>query len=166
MKSLGSSHQYSRTSFKTSTRLQESALMTLAQTHHFPCRIIGTKCLFDPVRSSRRPNVWHKLTFLTQILEKSLCSLSAPSPTELKLLRRVCLLDNLFFRPYLKYHRRSHNRVSSMDSDPSRPASQPDVSRSNLQICTSREDGGSFSFSDLDPVQEATEGQEEPEDKK
>jgi len=69
-------------------------------------------------------------------------------------------------RPYLKYHRRSHNRVSSMDSDPSRPASQPDVSRSNLQICTSREDGGSFSFSDLDPVQEATEGQEEPEDKK
>ena len=69
-------------------------------------------------------------------------------------------------RPYLKYHRRSNNRVSSMDSDPSRNASQPDVSKSNLQICTSREDGGSFSFSDLDPVQEATEGQEEPEEKK
>ena len=72
----------------------------------------------------------------------------------------------MFSRPYLKYHRRSNNRVSSMDSDPSRPASQPDVSKSNLQICTSKEDGGSFSFSDLDPVQEDTEGQEEPEEKK
>jgi len=69
-------------------------------------------------------------------------------------------------RPYLKYHRRSNNRVSSMDSDHSRPASQPDVSKSNLQICTSKEEGGSFSFSDLDPVQEDTEGQEEPEEKK
>ena len=71
-----------------------------------------------------------------------------------------------FSRPYLKYHRRSNNRVSSMDSDHSRPASQPDVSKSNLQICTSKEEGGSFSFSDLDPVQEDTEGQEEPEEKK
>ena len=42
--SLGSSHQYSRTSFKTSTRLQESVLMTQAQIPPFLCRIIGTEC--------------------------------------------------------------------------------------------------------------------------
>ena len=33
-------------------------------------------------------------------------------------------------------------------------------SKSNLQICNSREDGGSFSFSDLDPVQEDLENQD------
>ena len=32
-------------------------------------------------------------------------------------------------------------------------------SKSNLQICNSREEGGSFSFSDLDPVQEDIEDQ-------
>ena len=32
-------------------------------------------------------------------------------------------------------------------------------SKTNLQICNSKDDGGSFSFSDLDPVQEDIEDQ-------
>lgn len=65
-------------------------------------------------------------------------------------------------RPYLKYHRRSNGPMISLESDPSKELSQ-DISshnsKTNLQICNSREDGGSFSFSDLDPVQEDIEDQ-------
>jgi len=74
----------------------------------------------------------------------------------------------VYHRPYLKYHKRSNgNTAFSAESDPSKDHSQQDVSctnsKSNLQICNSREDGGSFSFSDLDPVQEDMEGQEDPD---
>lgn len=43
----------------------------------------------------------------------------------------------------------------------SKEHSQQDISshnsKTNLQICNSKDDGGSFSFSDLDPVQEDIE---------
>jgi len=64
-------------------------------------------------------------------------------------------------RPYLKYHRRSNGPMISVDSEPSKEHSQQDISshnsKTNLQICNSKDDGGSFSFSDLDPVQEDIE---------
>merc|ERR1711953_581273 len=66
-------------------------------------------------------------------------------------------------RPYLKYHRRSNGPMISVDSEPSKEHSQQDISshnsKTNLQICNSKEEGGSFSFSDLDPVQEDIEDQ-------
>ena len=66
-----------------------------------------------------------------------------------------------YHRPYLRYQTRSQVvPVLSVDSDTSKQVSQ-DIfsqnSRSNLQICQFREDGGSFSFSDLDPVKEDLE---------
>ena len=66
-----------------------------------------------------------------------------------------------FYRPYLRYQTRDQViPVLSIDSDTSKQVSQ-DIfsqnSRSNLQICQFREDGGSFSFSDLDPVKEDLE---------
>ena len=70
-------------------------------------------------------------------------------------------------RPYLKYQTRSQVvPMLSIESDTSKQVSQ-DIfsqnSRSNLQICQFREDGGSFSFSDLDPVREDLEITEESE---
>ena len=57
-----------------------------------------------------------------------------------------------FHRHYLKYQTKCP--AYSIDSDTSK---QDMASKSNLQICQFKEDGGSFSFSDLDPVQEDSE---------
>ena len=72
-----------------------------------------------------------------------------------------------FHRPYLRYQTKSKVVPGlSIDSDTSKQVSQ-DIfsqnSRSNLQICQFREDGGSFSFSDLDPVKEDLEIGDESE---
>ena len=57
-----------------------------------------------------------------------------------------------FHRHYLKYQTKCQDGPTpSIDSDTSQN------SKSNLKICQFREDGGSFSFSDLDPVQEDLE---------
>jgi len=68
-----------------------------------------------------------------------------------------------FQRPYLKYQARAKNSpVHKMDSEDDKEASLN--SKPNLQICQSREDGSSFSFSDLDPVQEDLEVADDDDD--
>ena len=60
-----------------------------------------------------------------------------------------------FHRQYLSYQTKCP--MYSIDSDTSMGLANQN---SNLQICQFREDGGSFSFSDLDPVQEDLEIEE------
>ena len=66
-----------------------------------------------------------------------------------------------FHRHYLKYQTKCQvGPVHSIDSDTSKQISEDMASQNskyNLQISQFREDGGSFSFSELDPVQEDLE---------